>query len=137
MVAGSRMSQTTLTCGSSANGSRTAVLSSGSSTMSDSLMPFQPAMEEPSNMRPSKKEASTSEAGKVTCCCLPRVSVKRRSTHFTSLSLISLSVFSDIYSSVELYPGQPGCLVGVQGHIDPQAAVLQLVISNSGGAKYM
>ena len=54
-------------------------------------MPFQPAMEEPSNILPwaKKSSSSASRAGMVTCCCLPLVSVKRRSTHFTSFSLIS------------------------------------------------
>ncbi len=76
--------------------------------MSDSLMPFQPAMEEPSNILPSwKKSSSISPTGRVTCCSLPWLSVKRRSTHFTSLSLISFSVFSDI---VEHPPGTGMCL---------------------------
>src|SRR5690606_28422251 len=96
MVLGSMMSQVMFTCGSSTKGSRTAVASSGRRIMSDSLMPFQPATEEPSNMTPSMKESLTTEAGKVTCCSLPLVSVKRRATHFTSLSLISFRVFSDI-----------------------------------------
>ena len=82
---------------SSVNGSRTAVLSSGIRIMSDSLMPFQPAMEEPSNIWPSsKKSSSTAVAGRVTCCSLPLVSVKRRSTHFASLFLIRFRVCSDI-----------------------------------------
>jgi Trk-type K+ transport system membrane component len=53
MVDGSRMSQRTIRVLSSVNGSSTAVSVSGISTMSDSLMPFQPAMEEPSNILPS------------------------------------------------------------------------------------
>ena len=53
MVAGSRMSQVSTSVGSAVNGSRNAVLASGSSTMSDSLMPFQPVIEEPSNILPS------------------------------------------------------------------------------------
>src|SRR5258708_22764971 len=58
--------------------------------MSDSLMPFQPAMDEPSNILPSlKNPSSTSRVGTVTCCSLPIVSVKRRSTNFASFSLIS------------------------------------------------
>ena len=44
------------------------------------LMPFHPAIEEPSNILPSmKKSSSTTRAGIVTCCSLPRVSVNRRS----------------------------------------------------------
>ena len=75
---------------SSKNGSMTAVVGSGIRIMSDSLMPFQPAIEEPSNILPSRnKSSSTSRAGMVTCCSLPRVSVKRRSANFASFSLIS------------------------------------------------
>src|SRR5688572_26286053 len=60
--------------------------------MSDSWMPFQPAIDEPSNPLPSsKKVSSTMRVGTVTCCSLPFVSVKRRSTNLTSFSLISLS----------------------------------------------
>src|SRR6476469_9122686 len=60
------------------------------STMSDSLMAFQPAIEEPSNIRPSAQASSCiCETSMVRCCILPRGSVKRRSTYLTSLSLIS------------------------------------------------
>ncbi len=58
MVPGSRMSQRMISVGSSKNGSRTAVLASGISTMSDSLMPFQPPIEEPSNILPSSKKSA-------------------------------------------------------------------------------
>src|SRR6476659_2554015 len=71
------------------NGSMTAVLGSDISTMSDSLIAFQPAMEEPSNIVPCvNRSSSIMERSKVTCCHLPRGSVKRRSTNLTSLSLI-------------------------------------------------
>jgi hypothetical protein len=54
---------------------------SGISFMSDWSMPFQPAIDEPSNMKPSSmKSSSTTSAITVTCCSLPRGSVKRRST---------------------------------------------------------
>src|SRR5690606_6882070 len=57
--------------------------------MSDSLMPFHPAIDEPSNILPSsKKLSSTVLAGTVTCCSLPRVSVSRKSTNLTPLSFI-------------------------------------------------
>src|SRR3984957_11936057 len=59
--------------------------------MSDSLIAFQPAIEEPSNMVPSlRKSSSTIIRSKVTCCHLPLGSVKRTSTYLTSFSLISL-----------------------------------------------
>src|SRR5271169_5387979 len=66
--------------------------------MSDSLIAFQPAIEEPSNIKPSENVSSSiMPTSKVTCCHLPRGSVKRRSTYLTSLSLIdfrtSLAVF--------------------------------------------
>jgi hypothetical protein len=90
MVVGSTTSQRTSTVVSSKNGSMTAVEASGIRIMSDSLMPFQPAMEEPSNILPSLKSSSSrSRAGMVTCCSLPRVSVNRRSANFTCFSLIS------------------------------------------------
>src|SRR5690606_21774104 len=63
--------------------------------MSDSLMPFQPLIEEPSNIFPSSNsDGSMMLAGKVTCCCTPRMSTKRRSTNSTLWSLISFSTFS-------------------------------------------
>src|SRR3954463_8914510 len=72
------------------NGSMQAVAGSGISSMSDSLMDFQPAIDEPSNMVPSWKiSSSMRETSKVTCCHLPRGSVNRKSTYLTSLSLIS------------------------------------------------
>src|ERR1700727_3107535 len=68
----------------------TAVDGSGIKIMSDSLIPFQPAMEEPSNILPSlKNPSSTRRVGTVTYCSLPMVSVKRRSQNFASFSLIN------------------------------------------------
>src|SRR5712672_1575556 len=68
----------------------TAVAGSGIKIMSDSLIPFQPAIDEPSNILPSlKNPSSTKRVGMVTCCSLPIVSVKRRSANFASFSLIN------------------------------------------------
>src|SRR6516164_9094925 len=83
---------------SAKNGSIVAVTGSGIRHMSDSLIAFQPAIEEPSNIVPSAKMSSSIMlTSKVTCCHLPRGSVKRKSTYLTSLSLIdfrtSLAVF--------------------------------------------
>src|SRR5580700_7994857 len=76
--------------GSATNGSIVAVTGSGIRHMSDSLIAFQPAIEEPSNIRPSAKASSTIRPmSKVTCCHLPRGSVKRKSAYLTSLSLIN------------------------------------------------
>ena len=49
------MSQIMISVGLAANGSSTAVEGSGIRIMSDSLIAFQPAIEEPSNMMPSTK----------------------------------------------------------------------------------
>ena len=58
-----------------------AVAGSGISSMSDSLIAFQPAIEEPSNIVPSSKiSSSISDTSNVTCCHLPRGSVNRKST---------------------------------------------------------
>src|ERR1700736_4708584 len=74
---------------SAKNGSIVAVAGSGIRHMSDSLMAFQPAIEEPSNICPSENVSSSIMlTSKVTCCHLPRGSVNRKSTYFTSLSLI-------------------------------------------------
>src|SRR3990172_4156791 len=69
-----------------------AVFGSGIRVMSDSWITFQPAIDEPSNISPSAKtSSSTKVVSNVTCCHLPRGSVKRRSMYFTSCSLISFS----------------------------------------------
>ena len=52
-------SQNMISVGWAANGSITAVAASGIRIMSDSLIAFQPAIEEPSNMMPSLKESSS------------------------------------------------------------------------------
>src|SRR6266481_6461396 len=60
--------------------------------MSEACMPFQPAIEEPSNAWPSSNLLIPIHlTGTPTCCSLPRVSVKRKSTNFTSRSLISFN----------------------------------------------
>src|SRR5260370_1408269 len=66
--------------------------------MSDSLIAFQPAIDEPSDIKtPANVSSSILPPSNVPCCHLPRGSVKRRSTYFTSLSLMdfrtSLAVF--------------------------------------------
>src|SRR3989338_4856145 len=84
---GSTTSQFMMMVVSSKKGSMLAVLGSGMSNMSDASMPFQPAMEEPSNAWPEVNLSSSKcETGTVVCCCLPRVSVKRKSTNLTSFS---------------------------------------------------
>src|SRR5438270_4964380 len=57
--------------------------------MSDSLIAFQPAIELPSNMKPSVNMSSLMMPdAMVRCCHLPLGSVKRRSTQSISSSLI-------------------------------------------------
>ncbi|MGY2936371.1 hypothetical protein ACVWZ6_005973 [Bradyrhizobium sp. GM6.1] len=97
-MVGSSTSQVMTMVVSAKNGSIVAVTGSGIRHMSDSLIAFQPAIDEPSNIVPSAKMSSSIMLmSKVTCCHLPRGSVKRRSTYLTSLSLIdfrtSLAVF--------------------------------------------
>src|SRR3712207_3726445 len=86
------MSQTIESVAAEKKGSITAVVGSGMRVMSDSLIAFQPAIEEPSNMMPSVNTSSSMmDTSNVTCCHLPRGSVKRKSTYLMSLSLIALS----------------------------------------------
>ena len=83
------MSQNRMSCGLAENGSMQADSASGIRTMSLSLIAFQPAMEEPSNMTPSANiSSSTVETCCAVCCHLPRGSVKRKSTYSTLCSLI-------------------------------------------------
>ena len=100
--AGSRTSQKIASVGWAKKGSIIAVSGSGISVMSDSLIAFQPAMEDPSNAVPSANmSSSTMETSIVTCCILPRGSVNRRSTYLTSLSLMlfrtSEAVLADLF----------------------------------------
>ncbi len=98
------MSQTIDIVAAEKNGSMQAVAGSGIRVMSDSLIAFQPAIDEPSNMVPSAKmSSSTIETSKVTCCHLPRGSVKRKSTYLTSLSLIALSTSLAVFIMAVLF----------------------------------
>ena len=70
------------------NGSRNAVVTSGSSSMSDSWICWKPRIDEPSNARPSAITVSVKAAtGVVKCCIMPGRSQNRTSTYLTSLSL--------------------------------------------------
>src|SRR5579863_9187273 len=93
-VVGSSTSQTSTTVVSAKNGSMQAEVGSGIRHMSDSLIAFQPAIDEPSNIWPSEKVSSSiMPMSNVTCCHLPRGSVKRKSAYLTSLSLIIFMTF--------------------------------------------
>ena len=68
-VIGSTMLAMTLTVGLAKNGSRRAVAGSGIASMSDSLMPIQPRIDEPSKPRPSSNVSSSQRSmGKEQCC---------------------------------------------------------------------
>src|SRR3954452_22880888 len=78
-------------------------------------------MDEPSNIWPSANVSSSIiDLSKVTCCHLPRGSVKRKSTYFTSLSFIifrtSLAVVMGTLSSKQFgdQRGGPRASDGVQ-----------------------
>src|SRR5579871_1497374 len=89
-VVGSSTSQTSTRVVSAKNGSMQAEFGSGIRHMSDSLIAFQPAIDEPSNIWPSENVSSSiMPMSKVKCCHLPRGSVKRKSAYLTSLSLMS------------------------------------------------
>src|ERR1700758_512584 len=94
------MSQTIDSVGEAKKGSTAAVAGSGIRVMSDLWIALQPAIEEPSNPKPSANTSSSKiDASKVTCCHLPRGSVKRRSTYFMSLSLMELSTSLAVFMS--------------------------------------
>src|SRR5258706_3669771 len=94
---GSYTSQFKLSTGSSVNGSMRAVTGSGISSMSEAWIPFQPAIDDPSKACPSSNFSLLKcLTGTVTCCSLPRVSVNRKSTNLTSLSLTSFKTSSAV-----------------------------------------
>jgi len=74
--------------------------------MSEAWMPFQPAIDEPSKAWPSVNLSLVKAfAGTETWCSLPRVSVKRTSTNFTSLSLIIFNTSSGVIAIASLLSG--------------------------------
>src|SRR6185503_17074054 len=80
-LSGSTTLAITLTVGLAKKGSRRAVAGSGTAIMSDSWMPIQPRIDEPSNPRPSSKVPSSSvSTGNEQCCQLPSRSTNFRST---------------------------------------------------------
>src|SRR4051812_30742743 len=101
--------------------------------MSDSLIAFHPAIEEPSNIVPSSKISSSIIVwSKVTCCSLPRGSVKRRSTYLMSSSLILLRMSLPVVISLPL--SQIGFLF-VQSDPDPpfRRQTLESVVAGFAG----
>ena len=87
-MTGSTISQTSESVAASVAGSRIAEVGSGISSMSDSEIPCQPRIEEPSKPRPSSNAASSSaRSGSVMCCHVPSRSQNFRSTIETRVSL--------------------------------------------------
>src|SRR5712691_6806550 len=77
------------------NGSRKAVVGSGTTSMSLSWISWKPRIEDPSKPMPSlKASASTALGGTEKCCQVPGKSVKRKSIIWTFLPLIDLSTSS-------------------------------------------
>src|SRR6476646_8140269 len=90
------------------NGSRKALLASGSRSMSDSLIAWNPRIDEPSKPRPSLKVSSPKvDAGMVKCCMTPGRSQKRTSTYSTSLSRMKAATSSGL---VNIDPPEVGGL---------------------------
>src|SRR5260221_4330702 len=103
-----------------AKGSSTAVSQSGFSSMSLSLIAFQPAIEEPSNMTPSARKSSVIVLMWCERCChLPRGSVKRKSTYLTSCSLIIAMTFLIEAAGIVSFPALVGCEHNYRGRALP------------------
>ena len=94
-VSGSCTKNVRFSVGCWRNGSSTAVVGSGSSSMSDSWICWNPRIEEPSNIRPSVKTFSSNDsAGTVKCCIVPGRSQNLTSTNSTLLSPMNFSTSS-------------------------------------------
>ena len=118
-VIGSTMLAMTLTVGFVKNGSSRAVAGSGMASMSDSWMPCQPRIDEPSNPRPSSNvPSSNASIGNEQCCQLPSMSTNFRSTISAlcflanvkkSLALLGKVVGRHRCSSRVNFGARPGC----------------------------
>ena len=79
------------------NGSTKDLVKSGFKIMSESLIAFHPAIDEPSKKVPSfKNSASTVLTSWVKCWSFPLGSVNLKSTNSISLSLIVFKIFSAV-----------------------------------------
>src|ERR1035437_4459885 len=77
--------------GSWVNGSMTAVVGSGMTSMSEAWIGCQPRIDEPSQPSPSSNSASSiSPMGMVKCCQMPRKSLNLKSTATAFCSFINL-----------------------------------------------
>src|SRR6266404_3744504 len=99
--------------GSALKISTQAVAGSGTTSMSEALITFQPRMLEPSKPRPSVKMSSLySVSVVVKCCQVPGRSVNLKSTSFTSRSLIILETSDGVFLSLAM--GLDGALKGFE-----------------------
>ena len=84
-VNGSTIEKLMMSVRSLRKGSRYAVVTSGTSFMSDSWIAVKPRIEDPSNISPSARASSLkASTGIVKCCMAPGRSQKRTSTSATS-----------------------------------------------------
>src|SRR5215472_16583356 len=106
--------------GSLVNGSITAVLGSGTTSMSLASIDCQPRIEEPSKPSPSSNGPSSlnSEMGALKCCQVPSKSMNFKSTITTPLSLIVCKTSLGVIEAVTLlavmcWDGEPSvCALG-------------------------
>src|ERR1041385_5342835 len=97
--------------GSVQNGSITAVLGSGMTSMSLAWIGCQPRIEEPSKPRPSSNTASSiSLGGTVKCCQMPRKSLNFKSMATAFCSCINFSTSFGVIPSILLLPLDVGLL---------------------------
>src|SRR5581483_1554593 len=117
-VTGSTMLQMRLSVGSAMNGSITAVVGSGTTSMSEALIGCQPRIDEPSKPEPSSKSSSLSSlVGIVKCCQMPIRSRNLRSTASTLLSFANFSTSLGVCVAIpspsyELMISAPGAVRG-------------------------
>src|SRR3954466_12121036 len=99
------------------NGSMYAVDGSGSRSMSDSWICWNPRIDEPSNISPSLKTLSPKfEAGNVKCCITPGRSQNRTSMNWTSFFLM----YERTSSALLNMPGAASSSAG-RAAVDPPA----------------
>src|SRR5205823_10143207 len=100
--------------------------------MSDASMPFQPAIDEPSKAWPdSNLSSSKCEMGTVTCCSLPRVSAKRKSTNLTSLSF-SICITSAAVLAIRILLIEKGVSTTPHGACDRRISVKAEIVPALG-----
>src|SRR3954470_2733018 len=142
-VIGSRTSHTSDSVGNSWNGSISAVLGSGTSSMSDSLISWKPRIDEPSKPAPSVSSPSlNSREATAKCCQVPGRSVNLRSTSATSWSRAKLTTSSGVgavSAEIGMARGGPsgvgrGSLIRDTCGSSPRACGLEATLGGQGVA---